>query len=170
MNYCIIGLAAVVAILSACANPEIVSISPDTYLLARTDHGGIFGNESALKAGVYRDAAAFAAKQGKVMVPLTFHSSPMFPGHFANCELQFRVVDKEDPEAKRTTMVDRLDKVVERHDSVDVKIDTGDKGKDSAKPFDLYTEITKLDELRKKGLITDAEFEAQKKVLLEKAK
>lgn len=32
---------------------------------------------------------------------------------------------------------------------------------------DLYTEILKLDELRKRGLLTDAEFEAQKKKLLD---
>lgn len=32
---------------------------------------------------------------------------------------------------------------------------------------DLYTEILKLDELRKRGLLTDAEFDAQKKKLLD---
>ena len=34
------------------------------------------------------------------------------------------------------------------------------------KKTDLYTEIMKLDELRKKGLLTDAEFEKQKQKLL----
>jgi hypothetical protein len=33
---------------------------------------------------------------------------------------------------------------------------------------DLYTELTKLDELRKNGIITEEEFEAQKKKVLEK--
>jgi hypothetical protein len=32
---------------------------------------------------------------------------------------------------------------------------------------DLYSEILKLDELRKRGLLTDAEFDAQKKKLLD---
>jgi hypothetical protein len=31
---------------------------------------------------------------------------------------------------------------------------------------DLYTELTKLDDLRKKGILTDEEFQAQKKKLL----
>lgn len=31
---------------------------------------------------------------------------------------------------------------------------------------DVYTELTKLDDLRKKGIITDAEFEIQKKKIL----
>jgi len=35
-----------------------------------------------------------------------------------------------------------------------------------AKP-DLYTELMKLDDLRKKGILTDAEFEQEKKELLE---
>ena len=33
---------------------------------------------------------------------------------------------------------------------------------------DLYTELMKLSELRKQGILTDAEFEAQKKKLLER--
>jgi putative oligomerization/nucleic acid binding protein len=35
---------------------------------------------------------------------------------------------------------------------------------------DIYSELTKLDELRKKGIITDAEFDAQKRKILEAAK
>jgi hypothetical protein len=31
----------------------------------------------------------------------------------------------------------------------------------------MYTELIKLDDLRKRGIITEAEFEAQKKKLLE---
>ncbi len=34
---------------------------------------------------------------------------------------------------------------------------------------DIYSELTKLDDLRKKGIITDAEFDAQKKKILEAA-
>lgn len=33
-------------------------------------------------------------------------------------------------------------------------------------PKDVYTELTKLDDLRKRGIITEAEFEAQKKKIL----
>ena len=35
---------------------------------------------------------------------------------------------------------------------------------------DIYSELTKLDDLRKKGIITDTEFDAQKKKILEGAK
>ena len=38
---------------------------------------------------------------------------------------------------------------------------------ESTKPKDTYTELIKLDDLHKRGILTDAEFEAQKKKLLE---
>jgi hypothetical protein len=39
--------------------------------------------------------------------------------------------------------------------------------KKEEKTLDLYTEITKLDELRKKGVLTKKEFAARKKQLLD---
>jgi putative oligomerization/nucleic acid binding protein len=38
---------------------------------------------------------------------------------------------------------------------------------ESTKPKDTYTELLKLDDLHKRGILTDAEFEGQKKRLLE---
>ena len=37
-------------------------------------------------------------------------------------------------------------------------------------PVDVYSELRKLDELRKDGIITDEEFQAQKKKILEQGK
>lgn len=39
---------------------------------------------------------------------------------------------------------------------------------EKAKSKDLYTELTKLDELRKKGLLTEDEYNEQKKRILER--
>lgn len=39
---------------------------------------------------------------------------------------------------------------------------------EKAKSKDLYTELTKLDELRKKGLLTEDEYNVQKKRILDK--
>ena len=98
-----ISIFVAVATLVACANPGIVQISPDTYILSRTDKGGIFGNPSAMKADVLREANEFAESKSKVAIPLTVHETPLIVGQrFASVEYQFRVVDKNDPEAKRT--------------------------------------------------------------------
>ncbi len=47
----------------------------------------------------------------------------------------------------------------------ELKIETAKK---QSQNNDLYTELTKLDDLRKKGILTEDEYNAQKKKLLEK--
>jgi hypothetical protein len=138
-------------------------MSPDTYMLSRADRAGIFGNTAALKAGVIKEATDFAESQGKVAIPIASHETPVYPGHFATFEYQFRVVDKNDPEAKRTSLTPRADIVIQKSEKISADVRT----KDDKSP-DLYTELMKLDDLRKKGVITDEEFASQKKRLLER--
>ena len=153
------------ALLAGCSNPGIVQLSPDTYMLTKQDHGGIFGNASKLKAEVIQEANTFAASQGKVAIPLATNERPMGsgPAQFASFEYQFRVVDKNDPEVRRTSLVPRADVVIEKSEKISADVHTKEE-----KTPDLYTELTKLDDLRKKGIITEEEFVAQKKRLLEK--
>lgn len=157
---CAISLAGVV---TGCLNPGVVQLSPDTYMLSRTDKGGVFGNASAMKADVIREANEFAARQGKIAIPISLNDSPMYIGHFASVDYQFRVVDASDPEARRVNLVPRPDVVIENtgKTSMDVKI------KDQTdRPKDVYAELLKLDDLRKRGILSEVEFEAQKKKLL----
>ena len=158
-------LMAVAIALAGCANPGIVRVSPDTYMIFREDHGGIFGSASSLKAGVIHDANAFAERQGKVAIPISTRDKPMGggPAQWASFEYQFRVVDRNDSEVRRTSLVPRADVVIEKMEKVSADIRTKDE---SAKPKDVYTELIKLDDLRKKGILSDAEFDAQKKKLL----
>jgi hypothetical protein len=65
-----IGLILYIMFLSGCANPGIVKVSPDTYLLSRMDKGGMFGNVSAMKADVILEANEFAERQGKIAIPI----------------------------------------------------------------------------------------------------
>ena len=163
-----LSLLAVALCLIGCANPGIVQLSPDTYMLSRDDHGGVFGNKNKLKAGVIRDANAFAEKRGKIAIPISAKEHPVgILGDWASFEYQFRVLDKNDPEARRTALVPRPDVVIERNEKISGDIRTKDE---SEKQPDFYAELLKLDDLRKKGLITDAEFNAQKQKLLNRAK
>ncbi len=152
---------------SSCANPGIVKISPDTYMLYKTDKAGIFGNAAMMKANVIREANAFAENQGKVAIPISTQSTPMARGQFATFEYQFRVVDNKDPEAQRTSLVPRADVVIAKTEKISADIHLEET---SENEVDFYTEIMKLDDLRKKGLITDAEFESEKKKLLKRSK
>ena len=152
-------------ILAGCANPGVVQLSPDTYMLSREDHAGIFGSSSSLKTGVISDANAFAASKGKVAIPLSTNEKPVgnTPGSWAKFEYQFRVVDKDDHEVRRTSLVPRADVVIEKIEKISVDGRTKDE---PAKPKDVYAELIKLDDLRKKGILSEAEFETQKKKVL----
>ena len=73
-------------------------------------------------------------------------------------------MSEDDHEAKRTSLTPRADVVIEKKSEISVDIESEDQ---SEKTKDVYTELIKLDDLRKKGIITEAEFEEQKKKLLE---
>ena len=154
------------ALLSACSNPGIVKLSPDTYLLTREAHGGVFASTSALKAGVISDANTFAESQGKVAIPISAKEKPMGngPAQWAAFEYQFRVVDKDDPEVRRTSLKQGPNLIIEKTENITVDAKTRDQ---TERPKDLYADLIKLDDLRKRGIISDAEFDAQKKKLLE---
>lgn len=155
----------VCGLIAGCANPGIVQMSPDTYMLSRTDKGGIFGSSAAMKADVIREATEFAAKQGKVAIPLASHEEPLQVGRsFASYEYQFRVVAPNDPEARRVNLVPRANLVIEKTEKSTVDVRTKDV---TDRPKDVYTELIKLDDLRKRGIITEIEFASQKKKLLE---
>lgn len=151
--------------LSACSNPGIVKLSPDTYMLAREAHGGVFASAAAMKADVIREASEFASQQGKVAVPISVNEKPMGngPAQWATIEYQFRVVNEDDPAVRRTQLIHNPNIVIQRADP-----DAQDQ-EQLQRSGDAYTNLLKLDELRKRGAITDAEFEEQKKRLLQSA-
>lgn len=68
--------------LIGCSNPGVVQISPDTYMLAKQDHAGAFGNSASFKVEVIKEAQEFAKKQGKVAIPVSTSETPMAPGRF----------------------------------------------------------------------------------------
>lgn len=74
---------------------------------------------------------------------------------------------RNDPRSTGAVPLPTSNVAVGEHDTT--KFDVGLAGNVSSKD-DLYTELLKLDDLRKKGIITDAEFDAQKRKLLESAK
>lgn len=157
----------------ALAEPEVVQLSPDTYMISKADKGGIFGGGlPKLKAAVIKQANEFAARQGKVAIPLGSSERPMGngPAQWATFEYQFRVVDKDDPEAQRTSLAPVPNTVVTIQNSPAPTPPAGPMPQTAGtdRIDDLYTQLTKLDDLRKRGIISEAEFETEKRKLLEK--
>lgn len=123
----------------------------------------MFTNMSSLKSEVIKRANAFAESKRKVAIPLASHTRPPAPGQMPNFEYQFQLVDKDDPRATGAAMVPRPDMVIENN--VHASPSTG-AAKNESKSKDLYSELIKLDDLRKRDIISEEEFEAQKKKLL----
>jgi len=148
---------ALVALAAGCAKPgTVVQLSPDTYMVSRTDKAGAFGSASAMKVDAIREASEFAAGQGKVAIPLHLRETPAAAGSFASVEYQFRVLDKSDPEARRVSLVPRAEGASpEKTDTSGIDVTS-----------DVYRDLIRLDDLRRRGILTEAEFEARKRKLL----
>jgi hypothetical protein len=76
---------------------------------------------------------------------------------FPTVEYQFRLVAKNDPGSSTSRAIPN---------QPDVVIENKSEVTNNSKP-DLYTELLKLEDLHKRGLLTDAEFQEQKKRLLQ---
>lgn len=160
--------------------PEIVQVSSDSYMIFKEDHKGIFGSLAKLKIGIIKQANEFAVSKGKVLIPVSCKEKPLGngPAQWASFEYQFRLVSKDDPEAKRATLGSCPDVVVQANQSLKAEVTTREEKaepeakKESAPAVqkDLYTELIKLDDLRKRGLLTEEEFQAEKRKLLEAPK
>jgi hypothetical protein len=153
---------AVVAALAGCATAEIIPIGTDSYMIAQTSAGGVFKAMASLKSEVMQRANAFAESKGKVAIPIAAKESPAYPGHMPSFEYQFRLVNKDDPRATGGGLVPRANVVIENN--IQPQPDANRNAAGQRK--DIYVELTKLDDLRKKGILSDAEFEAQKRRLL----
>ncbi len=153
-NISCILLTAPAVVFTGCSTPGpgVVQISPDTYVVRMQNRNGIFvTDEPNLKAQAVGQAMDFAESRGKVALPVTM-SEDTVTGltDWSKIEYRFKLVDKSDPRAKQTTIA------------------TGRDGVD--KKDDVYAELMKLDELRKKGILTEAEFTSEKQKLLNRPK
>jgi len=148
---------------SQAKTPDIIEISPDTYMITRDSKAGMFASMAKLKTKVIKQANEFAASKNKVIIPISERTARPVPG-WPTYEYQFKLVNPDSSEAIGTALESSPGKIVENRNvysgGVTIKQETDEEP-------DLYTELMKLDDLRKKGIFTDEEFETQKKKLLE---
>jgi hypothetical protein len=141
-------LAAPAALFTGCSTPGVVQVSSDTYMVTILDRTGMLSIEPAkVNAQAINQAMEFAEAKGKSISPVSFeqHSGGLI-GEWGSVEYRFKLVDKEVPQAKRA------------------KADDNDNNQD------VYAELVKLDDLRKKGILTEAEFASEKQKLLNRPK
>jgi hypothetical protein len=143
-------------------NPEIVSLGHDTYALTRWANNGFTRNTEKLQSQALEDAAAYCARLHKELkIVSTTTARPLIPlTGFASAKVVFKALDANDPELHAPVAASApgaATPVVAENAAPRTTTDA------------LYSDLMKLDDLRKRGLLTEEEFQAQKKKLLEKS-
>jgi hypothetical protein len=135
--------------LTGCAsNSGVVQMGSDSYMVSRQAASGFTGM-STLKADAMREAYARCQQTGQsVEVVETVDAKPPYIfGNFPKTEIRFKCVNEvRSPRGTAGAQIDGVEA--------------------SPKASSLYEELNKLDELRKRGLLTEEEFNAEKQKLL----
>lgn len=145
---------------------KLETLGDNTYAITRTAKTGFDRDVGKFKQEAQADAAKYCADQGKVMKVITVTSErPHFGGGYAWAKIVFQPLDAND--ALLTTPAGAPGLVGGSAPGAGAAVAPSALPTQSG---DLYTEILKLDDLRKRGLLTDKEFEAEKKKLLKRSK
>ena len=146
-------------------NPEIVPLGQDTYALTRWAENGFTRNTEKLKARALEDVAAYCAKlhkQPKIISTTATHPLVPLTG-FAHAKVVFKALDANDPELRAPVAAAGAEMA---------QVPPAPAPAAAPPPSatdQLYSDLMKLDDLRKRGILTEEEFQAQKKKLLDKS-
>ncbi len=155
-------LAACFCSIQACVSSDVISTGPDTYMVSAS---GVGLGTAGVRENVYKKANDFCAKKGLVMVPVSFNAKEgAIARNAPSANLVFRALKPGDPAITRPDIVEA------EHSSVstqNIRVTTKDE---SQKQRDIYGELIKLDDLKKRGILSDAEFDAAKQKLLKEQK
>ncbi len=140
-------------------HPDVVELGNDTYEITREAKTGFARDTDKLKEEALHDAGAYCSAHHKELkVISTTAKVPRLPlSGFANAKVVFKALDANDPELHAPVV------------STEAGLVHGDAPRMKSGTDTLYSDLMKLDDLRKKGILTDEEFQAQKKKLLEKS-
>jgi hypothetical protein len=161
---------------NGCTAPEIQPVAGDVYVISSSASRYSTGKREDL----IRQADAYAESRGKVAVAVPVSGTLTGIDRGGVVEYRFRLVDKGGPATQAATPLPRPEAVspkAEKAAPVEPPAQTvkaAEQPPKEAKPAsqpekvsDLYADLIKLDELRKRGILTEEEFQAQKKKLLE---
>ena len=135
--------------------PEVVPLGNDTYSITRAASNGFTRDTGILKTQAQEDAAAFCASKGRQLkvVSLT-DEKPLPTTGYVKAKIVFQALDASEVAAAPAVSAAPTMTAVER----------------PAPPADVYNELLKLDELRKKGILMDEEFQSEKQKVLRRSK
>jgi len=143
-------------IISSCSSTGVIPMSQDSYFIGKKDGSPGVGVSLNNKAKVYQEANIFCNKKNLEALTLRETVTPAAPGRLGSTELHFKCVQ---PGGTAQPLVKDADKVVNINSNVNVKSkNSNSKG--------MYIELKKLKELKDSGIITQEEFDIEKKEIL----
>ena len=146
----------VVLLLSACVSvPEIVKTADNNYSMSRLDRGGSMGDIAGTRQSLIADANKFADKQGQVAIKVAMTDTPTDVPGFTAIEYKFQLMSKEAAAAIP---------IITNTKVQGAAVVSG--GNEISRSNAVYDALVKLDDLHKRGILTDDEFSSQKKKIL----
>lgn len=138
-----------VLLVGCASNSGVVPIGDDMFMVSRQAATG-FSGLGTLKADALQEANQYCVAQNKMaqVISATEAEPPFILGNFPKADVQFRCVDA----------------ALKHSDDISADSKSTDQPEDRN---DVYGQIEMLDDLRDRGILTDAEFDAEKKKLLE---
>ncbi len=121
-----------------CSSTGVVPMSQDSYFIGKKDGSPGIGVSLSNKAAVYQEANEFCSKKNLEVLTLDETVISTVPGRLGSTELHFKCVQQG---GASETIVEDTDE-------------------------DMYTELNKLNKLKDSGIITQEEFDTEKKEIL----
>jgi hypothetical protein len=166
---------------------DIVKIGPDTYSIHRAEKP--FVSHSTIKKSMLNDAKTYAAEQDKVVVPVSFKENTREMNQFYTAyswDYTFKLADKPAAQAATAAAAGSAPAAPPAPAAAPAAATAAPAapapaaqpgapttaaapapGNHARRVDVLYEQLIKLDDLRKKGILTEAEFQAEKKKLLD---
>ena len=147
--------------------PTVVPLDHNTYSIVIEASNGFTRDTAKLKARAEEEAAKYCAAQGKYykLVSLT-EEKPWFSLGYVKARIVFKALDSTEPEAVAVAAPASY-AAAAAASAAPVAV----PARESITPTgDLYNDLLKLDDLRKRGILTDEEFQAEKKKVLDRSK
>jgi hypothetical protein len=139
------------------AEADVVPLGNDTYSITCEAKTAFTRSADKLKGEASDEATKYCAAQGKQLKILTLSGNvPHFGTGYAKAKITFMALSAGDPRLAAEVAAPAA-----AIPAPAVAVAPGRLSTD-----ELYAELVKLDDLRKKNILTDEEFQAEKKKLL----
>ena len=142
-----------IAVVSAAfaATTKVVPMGDNTFSVTREAPHTFNRDTDVLKESAMQEAEQFCQAQGKQLKVVTWSVyRPRFISGYASAKLVFKALNPGEAEPATASASLPSNAVI------------------AAGSDDLYSELLKLDDLRKKGILSEKEFEAEKKKALKR--